>query len=181
MERKYILGDHVFFDILKREIITENEVIPLGGREAAILKLLCERGNQVITKEDIHEVVWGKVLVSETSLTKAISNLRKSMDTIEGLKCEIKTVPKEGYMMILEDETIGTLAVDPPPQLIVKGVNKDVDMNAAKDRFKVIPSNGKRSDEVIEGSFLSKLVSVFSSALLASIITALLFSLLIYE
>lgn len=102
MLRNYLLGNQVIFDTLKREVLTTDKIISLGGREAAILKLLCENANTVIAKEEINDKVWGKVFVSETSLTKAISNLRKSLQLIEGVMCEIKTIPKEGYMLILE-------------------------------------------------------------------------------
>lgn len=82
MLRNYLLGNQVIFDTLKREVLTTDKIISLGGREASILKLLCENANTVITKEEINDKVWGKVFVSETSLTKAISNLRKSLQLI---------------------------------------------------------------------------------------------------
>ncbi|TOG61299.1 transcriptional regulator, partial [Vibrio parahaemolyticus] len=87
-----------------------------------MLKLLCENANVVISKEDIQDKVWGKVLVSETSLTKAISNLRKSLQMLEGVMCEIKTIPKEGYMLILEDENLGLMVTEDAPPLEVKRI-----------------------------------------------------------
>ncbi|AYV25078.1 winged helix-turn-helix domain-containing protein [Vibrio mediterranei] len=122
MERNYILGNQVIFDVLKREIVASDGVVNLGGREAAILKLLCEQSNQVLSKDDIHEQVWGKVQVSETSLTKAISNLRKSFTLFSQLACEIKTVPKEGYILILDEEAVAQVSVEYIPTLAVKSV-----------------------------------------------------------
>ena len=57
MDRNYVLGNQVIFDILKREIVASDQAVSLGGREAAILKLLCEQGNKVISKDEIHEEV----------------------------------------------------------------------------------------------------------------------------
>ena len=111
-ERNYVLGCDVVFDVLKREVISHNRLERLGGREAAILQLLCERANRVISKDEMHEKVWGKVLVSETSLTKAVSNLRKVLVCFDTLECEIKTVPKEGYLLIITDSLINQSADD---------------------------------------------------------------------
>lgn len=66
--------------------------------------------------------MWGKVLVSETSLTKSVSNLRKYLALFDGVTCEIKTVPKEGYMLITEEPFSDLLWVDLPPAMEVKSV-----------------------------------------------------------
>ncbi|MGL5006264.1 MAG: winged helix-turn-helix domain-containing protein [Plesiomonas sp.] len=103
MERIYSLGNGVIFDSLKNQIAKNSDIISLGSREAAILKLLCDHKNQIVNKTDLHDYVWGKVYVSETSLTKAISNLRRSLSLFQLSSSEIKTVPKEGYIFIYED------------------------------------------------------------------------------
>ncbi|MGL5108789.1 MAG: winged helix-turn-helix domain-containing protein [Vibrio ordalii] len=122
MERNYVLGQQVIFDSLKGEIFTDEKIVGLGSRDAAILKLLCEKSNHVILKEEIHEKVWGKVLVSDTSLTKAISNLRKSLAVFEEVSCEIKTIPKEGYMLIADEPFTDALWLDTPPAFEIKNV-----------------------------------------------------------
>lgn len=103
MTRNYALGNQLVFDVLKRQISTQEETVKIGGREAVILKLLCDNVNSVVDKEYIQEKVWGKVFVSETSLTKAVSNLRKSLAKFDNLACEIKTISKEGYVLILDE------------------------------------------------------------------------------
>ncbi|GLT17461.1 hypothetical protein GCM10007938_12380 [Vibrio zhanjiangensis] len=167
MDRNYVLGNQVIFDILKREIVASDQAVSLGGREAAILKLLCERGNKVISKDEIHEEVWGKVLVSETSLTKAISNLRKSLGLFEGLACEIKTVPKEGYMLIIDEEAVAEFSAEEIPTLSIKSIASSV---------KPLPSSPQllmESEPVgnlaTSGTFW--LTLVFSASLLSSALT----------
>ncbi|HGS4461804.1 TPA: transcriptional regulator [Vibrio metschnikovii] len=102
-DRYYLLGETIAFDTLKREITVNENIYNLGGRESDLLKLLCENQNQVLKKQDIHMKVWGSIYVSDTSLTKAISNLRKQLRVINGLDCSIKTVPKEGYVLISDN------------------------------------------------------------------------------
>ncbi|MBD1196679.1 winged helix-turn-helix domain-containing protein [Vibrio cholerae] len=176
MLRNYLLGNQVIFDTLKREVLTTDKIISLGGREAAILKLLCENANTVITKEEINDKVWGKVFVSETSLTKAISNLRKSLQLIDGVMCEIKTIPKEGYMLILEGENLGLMVTEDEPPLEVKRIeSKDLAMikaPAANHRF--LPALSKTEENTYSGYIKPSwlLLAVFSSALISSFASA---------
>ncbi|OXX32625.1 hypothetical protein B9J90_16830 [Vibrio sp. V09_P4A23P171] len=115
-DRRYFLGNGIIFDSLKREIIVNEQLLRLGGRESEILKLLCENPNMVLTKEDIHIKIWGSIYVSETSLTKAISNLRKALLVIENLCFEIKTIPKEGYILI--SDSITALLPEESPEVL---------------------------------------------------------------
>ncbi|EGQ8084556.1 winged helix-turn-helix domain-containing protein [Vibrio parahaemolyticus] len=173
MLRNYLLGNQVIFDTLKREVLTTDKIISLGGREAAILKLLCENANTVIAKEEINDKVWGKVFVSETSLTKAISNLRKSLQLIEGVMCEIKTIPKEGYMLILEGEHLGLMVAEDEPPLEVKRIeSKDLALLKApvgNNRFisTLAKSENKMKEGHIKPSWM--LLAVLSSAFLSSV------------
>ncbi|NRD72959.1 winged helix-turn-helix domain-containing protein [Shewanella sp. VB17] len=106
MGRTYALGKHIFFDKLKGEISYGDNVVNIGGREAAILTILINHKNQVVNKFDINEEVWNEVCVSDASLTKAVSNLRKSLMLFDGLNCEIKTIPKEGYMLVIDSDLV---------------------------------------------------------------------------
>ncbi|MPY23332.1 helix-turn-helix domain-containing protein [Shewanella psychropiezotolerans] len=124
MTRNYALGNQMIFDVLKRQISAGKQIINIGGREAAILKLLCDKENRVISKDEINDKVWGKVFVNETSLTKAISNLRRSLAQFDSLACEIKTIPKEGYMLILDEGLTGISIAEEPLVLEVKNVMK---------------------------------------------------------
>ncbi|HHL2502282.1 TPA: transcriptional regulator [Yersinia enterocolitica] len=101
--KDYIIGQNVIFNNLKCNIISADTEVILGSREASLMELFCNNPNVVITKGQIHDAVWGKLIVNETSLTKAVSNLRKLLSTLDGLTCEIKTVPKEGYLFIMTE------------------------------------------------------------------------------
>ncbi len=166
MERNYVLGNQVIFDILKREVVASDHVVNLGGREAAILKLLCERSNQVLSKDEIHEQVWGRVLVSETSLTKAISNLRKSLALFSDLACEIKTVPKEGYMLILDDEAVAQFLSEEIPTLAIKSI---VSSTKPVINSSYLNSVSEPISSPVKGTFWFTMV--FSASLLASVLT----------
>ncbi|EKT64600.1 winged helix-turn-helix domain-containing protein [Providencia burhodogranariea] len=102
--KDYTLGKGIQFNLIKCTISSEQQEVMLGSRETKLLELFCENPNQVLNKTLMTDTVWGAVVVSETSLTKAISNLRKALSRFSNLVCEIKTIPKEGYIFIFENK-----------------------------------------------------------------------------
>ncbi|AQP37767.1 winged helix-turn-helix domain-containing protein [Vibrio anguillarum] len=179
MERNYTLGKEVIFDALKCEILADEKIVSLGSRDGAILKLLCEQSNTVVLKEEIHEQVWGKVLVSETSLTKAVSNLRKHLSLFDGVTCEIKTVPKEGYMLITEVPFSDLLWVDIPPAIEIKRVTSSERKLAARPTLSAVNRSDSSTMQMeYNDSFIDLFVRghlvffvVFFAALIASLCT----------
>ncbi|EPM5583004.1 winged helix-turn-helix domain-containing protein [Vibrio vulnificus] len=103
MKMYHSIGGGVRFCYQRREIQTSSDVTKLGGREADILLLLLEFPNVVLSKSFINERVWGDVLVAETSLTKAISNIRKALSKYSKISCELKTFSKQGYVLVIEN------------------------------------------------------------------------------
>jgi cholera toxin transcriptional activator len=172
MTRNYLLGNQMVFDVLRREISTDEHVVSIGGREAVILKLLCDNVNRVLSKEEIQEIVWGRVFVSETSLTKAISNLRKSLVQFESLACEIKTVSKEGYMLILDEDTTDLFITKELSILEVKNImNRD---SIYFNNFSILSYFMKKMVYVRTEFKMKNLFFIllcFFSALLAAILT----------
>lgn len=176
MIRNYVLGNQTVFDVLKRELVSPERNITLGGREAEILKLLCTHTNEVISKERMHEQVWGKVFVSDTSLTKAVSNLRKSLAQLESLSCEIKTIPKEGYMLICEDGAIFEYSYEKMPSLNIKQINNK---KKTQGQSKFVSGSYVGSLEVKDAVITRwNFLSLFSASLLASLMTGAILLLL---
>ncbi|MGI2126952.1 winged helix-turn-helix domain-containing protein [Shewanella oncorhynchi] len=172
MARNYALGNQMVFDVLKRQVSTEDNVVSIGGREAVILKLLCDHVNEVVGKEYIQEKVWGKVFVSETSLTKAISNLRKSLAQFDNLACEIKTISKEGYILILDESVSGVLIEEEYPIFEIKNIKQS--RKESLSNINVSPYSIERNLSIrtnIPMRNIYFLLVCFFSALLASMLT----------
>lgn len=181
--RNYVLGNRIVFDILKREIVSPELNISLGGRESEILKLLCLHANEVIDKTDIHEKVWGKVLVSETSLTKAISNLRKALTKFQALACEIKTIPKEGYMLICEGgATFESSSVEAPPLVGVTQINNEKNLSGITAvSAESDPALAMENRHSLESAMVNRggFITMLSTSILASIMTSAIVSIVI--
>ncbi|EGQ7944554.1 transcriptional regulator [Vibrio cholerae] len=164
-DRYYLLGEAIAFDTLKGEIIINENIYNLGGRESELLKLLCENQNQVLRKQDIHMKVWRSIYVSDTSLTKAISNLRKQLRVINGLDCSIKTVPKEGYVLISDNLLMTKSSVS--AQHEKTEIFEDAPEKINDDSHIDFESKGKKIKNFFGGSVFYMLsVSVFSSSII---------------
>ncbi|SHO57971.1 winged helix-turn-helix domain-containing protein [Vibrio quintilis] len=86
----------------------EDEVIRLGTNESRILLMLAQHPNEVIQRNELHDFVWRKqgFEVDDSSLTQAISTLRKMLKDSTKSPRYIKTVPKRGYQLIADVQLI---------------------------------------------------------------------------
>ena len=111
MKTSYSLGHNTTFSYPKREIQTDTDVTKLGGREAYILLMLLESPNTLLSKQFINDEAWGNILVAETSLTKAISNIRKALAHHLDINCELRTFPRQGYMLAMDNDVFEPIVI----------------------------------------------------------------------
>lgn len=102
---KFNLANRFIFDPNTNSLVdkeNDNEIIYLGSNESRILRLLCDKPGEVITRNDLHDFVWRMqgFEVDDSSLTQAISTLRKSLNDSTKSPQFVKTVPKRGYQLI---------------------------------------------------------------------------------
>lgn len=64
-----------------------------------VLIVLLEANGEIVSKDEFYEKVWANTIVTENSLSKAISELRKILDDPTDTNF-IETVPKRGYRVI---------------------------------------------------------------------------------
>lgn len=74
-----------------------NDVISLSPKAAELLKLLVEREGQVISKQEIFDLVWAGTYVEDGVLTQNVYTLRNVLGRDEEGKQFIETVPRRGY------------------------------------------------------------------------------------
>jgi DNA-binding winged helix-turn-helix (wHTH) protein len=71
--------------------------IPLEPKMYALLEVLIQRRPAVVTNEELDELLWPKVYVARTSLTRLVSELRAVLDDSPRDARIIRTVYKIGY------------------------------------------------------------------------------------
>ncbi|MGF1753377.1 transcriptional regulator [Vibrio makurazakiensis] len=112
---KFILAQRFVFDPNSNSLVDQtddSDVVRLGSNESRILLMLSERPNEVITRNELHEYVWRDqgFEVDDSSLTQAVSTLRKMLKDSTKSPEFVKTVPKRGYQFIASVERSAPLS-----------------------------------------------------------------------
>lgn len=113
---KFLLGDRFTFDSISNTLIDnifDDELVRLGSNESRILLLFCQRPNEVVSRNELYDFVWREqgFEVDDSSLTQAISTLRKQLKDSTKSPQFVKTVPKRGYQLISTVTDISELDV----------------------------------------------------------------------
>jgi DNA-binding response OmpR family regulator len=94
------IGD-VHIDILNRQVYFGESSISLSVLEQSLLYLLASRAGQVVTREEILDIIWGFDYVAESNIVdRHIRNLRMKLHDLYRSPRFIATVPGQGYQFI---------------------------------------------------------------------------------
>lgn len=120
--------------------------------EPRLMKLLCflaANSGAVITREELVNLLWPRVIVNENSLTRAVSELRKRLDAPATRAREaVQTIPKRGYRLKAPVQAL------PLPRTAERA--------AAPDGHRSLPANragrhgGAAASLALAGSFFRK-------------------------
>ncbi len=114
---KLLIGKRFLFDPADNSLVDQwedNELTRLGTNESRALQLLAEEPGAVITRQHLHNYVWRQqgFEVDDSSITQAISTLRKALKDSTKSPEFIKTVPKRGYQIIAGIELYREAVID---------------------------------------------------------------------
>jgi DNA-binding response OmpR family regulator len=94
------LGE-IEIDIVARQVRAGDSVVHLSGIEQSLLYLLASRGGQVVTREQILDVIWGTDFVAESNIVdRHVRGLRVKLQNSYRHPRFIATVPGKGYRFI---------------------------------------------------------------------------------
>src|SRR6202167_6212366 len=104
----YAVGERLKFGEFElapvaRTLWRQGEQVRLGSRALDILIALASRPGQILSRDDLTQLVWRGAFVDETALRVGISAIRKALGD-GGDHC-IATVPGRGYCFVLDVET----------------------------------------------------------------------------
>jgi TolB-like protein/DNA-binding winged helix-turn-helix (wHTH) protein len=91
---------------------TDGEPIPLTPRLFDSLLYFVERAGQLLTKEQLLEDLWPKVIVEEHNLNKTVSELRRVLGEKPGQHRFIVTKPGRGYRFVADVAIESRAALD---------------------------------------------------------------------
>jgi DNA-binding winged helix-turn-helix (wHTH) protein len=66
----------------ERQLLVDGVPAKLGARAFDVLIALVERRDRVVTKDELFEVVWPRLVVEESNLQVHISTLRKMLGPV---------------------------------------------------------------------------------------------------
>jgi DNA-binding winged helix-turn-helix (wHTH) protein/tetratricopeptide (TPR) repeat protein len=84
-------------DVDKSVLWRDRELVPLTPKALSLLRVLVERGGDVVSKSELMARVWPDTVVEEGNLTVLVAALRRSLDPRPGGGSFIQTVPRRGY------------------------------------------------------------------------------------
>ena len=96
-------------------LLLDDERVSLAPKEFHVLRLLVANAGHLVRKETIVNTVWPNTFVSDSSLLRTVSVLRRHL----GYDA-IRTVPKRGYVFALPVEPVHDLPVPQNGHLLIE-------------------------------------------------------------
>ena len=85
-------------DASRRTLCRGDAVVDLRPKCFDVLTCLVRGAGRVVTKDELIEAVWPKVVVTDESLTRCVSDIRQALGDAE--QHIVKTVPRRGYVLV---------------------------------------------------------------------------------
>jgi adenylate cyclase len=88
--------DRYRLDPLRGRLLNGTDAVELRPKSLAVLHHLVTHPQRLVSKEELLEAVWGKVVVTEDSLVQCVREIRRALsDDDQRL---IRTIPRSGYI-----------------------------------------------------------------------------------
>ena len=89
------------FDPRTGQIWRDGSEVKLTPRSAAVLTVLVERAQQLVSKHELFERIWGRMAVSDDALTSCIQELRAALGDDARRPSVIETRHRRGYRLMV--------------------------------------------------------------------------------
>ena len=87
----------------------DGELIALRPKSLAVFRVLAERADCVVGKEELFESVWAGRAVTDDSLVQCVADIRRALG--DGGYDALRTVPGRGYLLASDEETVASADV----------------------------------------------------------------------
>ena len=81
-------------------ISTADRTVQLRAKVMDLLTYLAARPGEVVSKERLLDDLWGSQAVSESALTRTVTELRQALGDSADAPHLLETIPKRGYRLI---------------------------------------------------------------------------------
>ena len=98
-QRRYLISGPIRLDRRDERVWQNGQDVRLGGKAVALLRALMERPRTLVTKDELFDIVWPGVAVSESVLTTAAKEVRQALGDDARNPQLIQTVWGIGYKL----------------------------------------------------------------------------------
>jgi TolB-like protein/DNA-binding winged helix-turn-helix (wHTH) protein/lipoprotein NlpI len=116
-------------DVQERLLLRRGTAVSITPKIFDMLLLFLENPNRLLGKEEIMRIVWPDTHIDEATLTRTVSELRKTLGEKAGEANFVQTVPKRGYRFVAPVEA--TLDTEPEAGVVLEPVSQPADRAAA--------------------------------------------------
>lgn len=117
--RGYRFADFTL-DLARRRLTGSGpEPLALSGRAFEVLAYLIANRDRMVSKRELMDAVWPRMVVEENNLTQAISNLRRALADSRDAPAFIATVAGRGYQFVADAQAFSDLPTAAVPAAIV--------------------------------------------------------------
>ncbi|MCH8500733.1 MAG: winged helix-turn-helix domain-containing protein [Aliidiomarina sp.] len=111
----FVFGQWTYYCDDYRLVHEHGDTVQLEPRLGRLLELFCQRPGETLSRDFLIDEIWAPRVVSEESLTVAISQLRRHLREGKG-PGYIKTVPGQGYAWKISTQRLHDTATSKPPR-----------------------------------------------------------------
>jgi predicted ATPase/DNA-binding winged helix-turn-helix (wHTH) protein len=167
-ERQFGLGKFQF-NARTGELCQGHSVVKLTPRAGAVLTMLAERAQDLVTKQELFDSVWGGLAVSDDALTSCIQEVRGALGDDARRPTYIETRHRRGYRLMVPAVPVGGLGGEAAPNIQESGqlVGRERELKELAQRF-AEARTGKRQVVFVTGEpgiGKSSLADVFLASL----------------
>jgi DNA-binding winged helix-turn-helix (wHTH) protein len=94
--RKVFRFEEFTLDVMRRSLRQGNEDAQLRPKSFDVLCYMVENAGRPLSKDEIIAAAWPKVIVTDESLTRCVSDVRLALR--DGDQRIVKTIPRHGYL-----------------------------------------------------------------------------------
>jgi DNA-binding winged helix-turn-helix (wHTH) protein len=106
--------DRFELDLMRGCARVAGQDLELRPKAFHLLCYLAENAGRLVSKQELHDAIWGHVAVSDDALVQCIRELRQKLGDADRML--IRTVPRRGYLLNARKDTseIASAAMAPP-------------------------------------------------------------------
>jgi pimeloyl-ACP methyl ester carboxylesterase/DNA-binding winged helix-turn-helix (wHTH) protein len=87
-------------DLRSRELVRDQQRVPMENRAFDMLVYLIEHRDRAVSKDELQEAIWPRMILTESALTRCVMKARRAVGDDRERQDVIKTIHGHGYRFV---------------------------------------------------------------------------------